>query len=229
VTPVECVIEYRTPARPPRACVRVWQINSAVNFWAICQSNAHDEMMEVLLDAWRLRAWQQEWGVAQPPIKRETYDRHGGEFLAGEAAWQAGVCVRARACVCQRDRARAVFCLSGVARGMRHWARGRVHHVITWWCEQLAMAHTGRSRGGWGGGRWQVIEAATVSTSSGGRPRGASATCRLATRARRGPMSTQSCDDGRQGTPQDACSATAAAGGRDANTVHHVEIHTASQ
>eukprot|EP01047_Picozoa_sp_COSAG01_P014399 COSAG01_NODE_699_length_14176_cov_21.100590_13_plen_118_part_00 len=100
----ECVIEYPTPAcPPPRACVRVWQINSAVNFWAICQSNAHDEMMEVLLDAWRLRAWQQEWGVAQPPIKRETYDRHGGELLAGEAAWQAGVCVCVRARVCARE------------------------------------------------------------------------------------------------------------------------------
>eukprot|EP01047_Picozoa_sp_COSAG01_P014398 COSAG01_NODE_699_length_14176_cov_21.100590_12_plen_116_part_00 len=115
---------------------------------------------------------------------------------------------------------------------MRHWARGRVHHVIAWRSEQLAMAHTGRSRGGWLGRRrrWQVIGAATVSTSSGGRPRGASATCRLATRARQGmPMSTQSCDDGRQGTPHDACSAAAVAGGRDANTVHHVEIHAASQ
>jgi hypothetical protein len=73
----------------------------------MCQSSAHDEMMEVLLDAWRLRAWQQEWGVAQPPIKRETYDRHGGELLAGEAAWQAGECVCVCVCACVRACVRA--------------------------------------------------------------------------------------------------------------------------
>jgi hypothetical protein len=91
------------------------------------------------------------------------------------------VCACVRACVRAREieRERGV-CLLELARGT---GRGRGHVIgdVSRW-QSLT----------WLGLR-QVITAVTVSTSSGRRPRGASATCPLATRARC-PMSTQSCD-----------------------------------